>query len=449
MNPGGLLETCATATTRPRPSLTLPDRGPFSFPAPYGTTGIRITNAADMDGADALWYCGYSYWANMNAHVGQSELLIFLGVDRQRGGAGPSLWSVDKATDAVTPRGPIFPPAHALSWSTAEGWHWSATSPTILYATDETHLYRVDVAPVLAGSGPATLTTVVDVGRECPGRMGWQWHTSQDGRTHSATLKRASTYAVEGACVYVEGDATPWREYPARGAYDECQIDQSGLWLVTKDNVDNRAGEDNLIYELWRTSEPRLILDEEGAAGHSDNGFGYMVAADNWNAQPSAFRVWMLDAGAQPQGRLVYYTPSWDAQLGHLSHCNARGEAPDGQYVVGSGASRTAAPRNNEVIAFRLDGSFDVLVIAPVLTDLDAPGGGSDDYAKLPKGNVDVTGEYFLWTTNLGGPRLDALLVKVPAQLLVNGSDPTPPPSQPTWTVTAPDGSTRRFVEVS
>lgn len=448
MNPGGFLELASSTQVRSPVRFTLPDRGPFSFPAPYGTTGIRLTNGRDMGGADALNPTGYSYWRALNAHVGQPVLLAFLCADRTRGGQGPSLWTVDKATDQVTPLGPIFPPEHALSWSTGEGWYWSAQWPTILYASDLTRLYRVDVGPLVQGLGPATVWTVVDVAAFRPGKVLWQWHTAATDAVHSATLKDGTTYQPEASVVVLEGDPQPWREYPRRGAYDECQIDQAGAWLLTKDNLDGRNGEDNLIYAVGGAGEPRVILDEEGAAGHSDNGYGYMVAADNWNAQPSAFRLWMFDPAAAPQGRLVYDTPSWDAQLGHLSHCNARGEAPDGQYVLGSGASRTAAPRNNEVIAFRLDGSLEVLVVAPVLTDLDAPGGGSDDYAKLPKGNVDVTGEYFLWTTNLGGDRLDALLVKVPAQLLVNGSEPTPPPSQPTWTVTAPDGSTRRFVEV-
>src|SRR5262249_26460494 len=160
---------------------------------------------------------------------------------------------------------------------------------------------------------------------------------------------------------------------------------------LTKDNVDERAGEDNLIYRVGSFHDPRVLYDEEGAGGHSDSGFGYYVAADNWYALPSAFRLWMFDGGAEPQGQLVYHTPSWDADLGHLSHCNAVAAAPDGQYVLGSGANRVAAPRNNEIIGFRLDGSLEVLVVAPVLTDLDAPGGGTDDYAKLPKGNVDVT----------------------------------------------------------
>jgi hypothetical protein len=79
----------------------------------------------------------------------------------------------------------------------------------------------------------------------------------------------------------------------------------------------------------------------------------------------------------------------------------------------------------DEIVCFPLDsarnadGSLSVLVVAQVLTDLDAPGGGDvdgDDYEQTPKGNLDVTGRYFLWTTNLGGGRLDAVLVKIPAE---------------------------------
>jgi hypothetical protein len=57
------------------------------------------------------------------------------------------------------------------------------------------------------------------------------------------------------------------------------------------------------------------------------------------------------------------------------------------------------------------------------MTDLDAPGGrdvNNDDYTQLPKGNLDVTGQYFIWTTNMAGNRLDAFLVKVPSQLLTS-----------------------------
>ena len=77
------------------------------------------------------------------------------------------------------------------------------------------------------------------------------------------------------------------------------------------------------------------------------------------------------------------------------------------------------APTGSPVISIRLDSSLDVLVIAPVMTNLKARGGG-DKYAKAPKGNVDVTGQYFIWTDNMSSDRLDAFVVKVPAQLLTN-----------------------------
>src|SRR5439155_1090397 len=83
----------------------------------------------------------------------------------------------------------------------------------------------------------------------------------------------------------------------------------------------------------------------------------------------------------------------------------------------------------NEIVCFRLDGSLNVLVVAPVMTDLNAPGGGSDAYYKEPKGNLDVTGQYFIWTSNTGGSRLDAFVVKVPSQLLMGGTTDTTPPS--------------------
>lgn len=74
-----------------------------------------------------------------------------------------------------------------------------------------------------------------------------------------------------------------------------------------------------------------------------------------------------------------------------------------------------------EIVCVRLDGSNDQLIVAPVMTDVSTSGGiGSDGvYARQPKGNLDITGTYFIWTTNLCGNRMDAFLVKVPAQLLV------------------------------
>jgi len=167
--------------------------------------------------------------------------------------------------------------------------------------------------------------------------------------------------------------------------------------------------------------------------GHLDMGFGYAVGADNWNPLPNATILlkFPVTNSQRPIGPAVHFNKRWDiAAANHVAHGNARsGAAAETQYACGSNASRVA-DMADEIVCFPLnanrhaDGSLDVLVVAPVMTDLDALGGrdvNGDDYPQLPKGNLDVTGTYFIWTSNMGGDRLDAFLVKVPANLLIGG----------------------------
>jgi len=240
-------------------------------------------------------------------------------------------------------------------------------------------------------------------------------HSSNDDRVHSATVRTAG-YKDLGSIVYRE-DTRQFFYYSKTGDFDEAQIDKSGRWLVIKENVDGRFGVDNRIIDI-DTGVERVLLDENGAGGHSDLGYGYMVAADNWYPLPSAQRLWNL-AVHTLLGTLVHHGVSWKVEApAHISHANARPDLPvEKQYVVASSANRKNAPRANEIIGFRLDSSLDVLVIAPVMTNLKTRGGG-DKYAKYPKGNVDVTGQYFIWSDNMASDRLDAFLVKVPAHLL-------------------------------
>ena len=54
---GGFVEKAYSTATRPiwTPSQIqsfLPSRGGFTFPAPYGTEGVRLTNATDCGGTD-------------------------------------------------------------------------------------------------------------------------------------------------------------------------------------------------------------------------------------------------------------------------------------------------------------------------------------------------------------------------------------------------------------
>src|SRR5882672_3056514 len=425
--PGGFLESATTGQVRPRLSAAvlqalLPARGPFTFPPPYNSAGVRITNATDCGGADCVDAVGYSYWRNINNHVGSNQMLMFLGLNRARGGPGPSLFSYDKTTGQVANLGPLFDPAAGRSWHSTEGWYWSMTRPTKIYVDDNSRMLRYDV-------NTHQYETVFDVAPQFGAdKIVWQMHSSDDDKVHSATLRTTTTYEMLGCVVYHE-DTAAFQYFPKIGDFNECSVDKSGRWLMSLEDVDHLYDLEMRIFNL-ATGTERLVWDQDGAVGHADMGYDYVIGADQWNTFPNAILSW--DFTKDPlSGFLVHHNTDWSAPApDHISHANAKAGVPSSQqYACGSGASRVDAVWGNEIICFNMDGSFKVLVVAPVMTDLNATGGGSDDYVKQPKGNLDLTGQYFIWTSNTGGNRLDAFVVKIPSQVLMGSTADTTPPT--------------------
>jgi hypothetical protein len=445
---GGFIDSSTGNGLRPTLSAGqiaafMPSRGAFTFPSPYSTQGIRLTNSGDCGGQDCVLSVGYSYWSNINNHTGSDTMLVFLGLERRKGGGGPTLFSYNKKTGETQNLGPLFSPDNDLSWATGEGWYFSASQPTTLYLNSGPRMMRYDVM-THAMSEVYNVETLLGAGRVI-----WQMHSSNDDHVHSATVKDSSTYKELGCIAFDDRHATSPTFVAAKGDYDECQIDKSGRYLVVKENVDGKNGEDNRIIDL-NTGNETIFLDENGAAGHSDLGYGYMVAEDNFNNDPGAVRVWQLGGDlsgpnqghAAGQGTEVYKLASWDVGIGHIAHGNSKNAASNTQMACVSNASRSNLPRVNEIVCFRLDGSMQALVVAPNMSDLNAAGGGSDDYWKIPSGNIDVTGEYFIWTANMGTSRQDAFIVHIPQDKLgVSPGAPTPTtpaPTTPTPTTPAP-----------
>jgi hypothetical protein len=435
---GGFIETAGSPALRPRftpqqIAAFLPAdgaRGPFTFPAPYHTTGIRLTTATDCaGGADCLWYSGYSYWRNINNHAGSADMYVFLGTDRNRGGVGPILLRYNKVTDEVHNLGALFDETSPYGFSTGEGWYFSATRPTTLYTflVGQSRLRRYDVILKEFDSTPA-LDLRACPRWVCPSAAAFitQPHSSDDDLVHSATVQNTD-WARIGCVVYDRARRRFWYYGTPRGyVFDECQIDKSGRWLLLHESRVS-GGRRNRIIDL-RTGRITAIDDVNGALGHLDMGFGYAVGADTYSPLPNATILLKFPATTteRPIGPAVHFNKRWDiAAANHVAHGNARSGVPvESQYACGSNASRVA-DMADEIICFPLDpagnadGSLSVVVVAQVMTDLDAPGGGDvdgDDYEQMPKGNLDVTGRYFLWTTNLGGNRLDAFLVKIPVE---------------------------------
>ena len=433
--PGGFMASASDSGLRApvgagEAQAFLPQRGVFTFPAPYGTQGIRITNASDCNGGDCVDY-GYSYWSKINNHVGSDTMLIVVGLNRSRGGTGPTLFTYNKNTGETRNAGPLFDANTAFGTATAEQWYFSASRASTLYLGENgPRLLRYDVLS-------RTMETVFDVTTLLgSGKYLWQMHSSNDDRVHSATVKDSTTYRDLGCLVYRE-DTRQHVFFTPRGDYDECQIDKSGRWLVIKENVDNAYNEDNRIIDIETGSE-QVLWDQNGAAGHSDMGYGYIVGEDDkWGANPYGVRVWRFAPNMNSaDGRVVYSMPSWTGPgVGHIAHGNAQAGLPlEQQMACSSNAGDRSLARTNEIVCYRLDGSMQVLVVAPNMTDLNAAGGGSDDYSKRPKGNIDVTGEYFLWTSNMGGNRADVFIVRIPTPMLgvsASGTAPTTPVTTP------------------
>ena len=436
---GGFLEKAGAQTYRDRLTPAqiasfLPAGGAtgrFTFPAPYNTAGVRLTSAANCANAqDCVLPVGYSYWRNINNHAGSNTMLIVLGFDRNRGGAGPGLIAYDKLSDTVRNLGPLFSAASPYSYSSTEGWYFSATRPFRLYTflPGTTVLRRYNVSTRRFELKPAFDLASCPRPAICPSNAAFinQPHSSDDDRIHSATVQDAS-YRRLGCVV---SDSTRFGYFPIRAGYalDECHVDKSGRWLlILETQADGKL--DNRVIDLL-TGAAVALTDAAGALGHLDTGFGYAIGADNYNPLPNASVLlkFPLTRTTRPLGPVVHFNKRWDiVAANHIAHGNAiPGRRPEDQYACGSHASRVA-DMADEIVCFPLnasrnaDGSLDVLVIGQVMTDLDATGGNDvwgDDYSQMPKGNLDVTGQYFIWTANLGGDRLDVFLVKVPAGLL-------------------------------
>jgi len=445
-NPGGFVESDETSVSRPNLTATqiaafMPaNRGNFTFPAPYNTQAIRVTQSSDCGGQDCV-DMPYSYWRNMSNSTGSNTLYILVGLDRNRGGAGPTLFSYDKTSGTLTDVGPLFGSNSSFSWASTEGMYFSYGMATKIYILSGTQLLRYDVLA-------HTFETVVDVSSQYPNTVLHQANSSNDDDVHSATLEDSSSYAALG-CVAYKVSTKQYFYFPVQGNFDECQIDKSGRYLEIKEKLPadpcSSCDEDDVIEDL-QTGTQTILLDQGGAGGHSDLGYGTMVAVDNWNNFANAWREWDLSSplvggGTTSvvgilQGGLVYHDLDWGVfEPSHISFENAvpASVTPiSKQYACGGAINSTTAPRSNEIQCFLLDPtvlatSEQTLVVAPVMSDLNATGGNATcpsctDYGKDPKGNIDPTGQYFFWTSNAGGSRLDAFIVKIPSQLLTGSS---------------------------
>lgn len=113
------------------------------------------------------------------------------------------------------------------------------------------------------------------------------------------------------------------------------------------------------------------------------------------------------------------------------------------QFVCASNVDDGNRAKNNEILCFKPDSSLDVLIVAPIMSFLNASGGG-DKYSKYPKAVLDRSGEYILWSSNMRSNRMDIFVARVPYHLLVAEEDynPSSTPQSATSPSSAPQSMT-------
>lgn len=382
---------CTDETLRPTPwelLPQLPSKGPFRFPEPWNTIATRVTD--DAQGA-LLEPVGYSYWRNMNAHRNNDFIYVMLAFRNK----GPCLFVVSKI-DGTSKMVDFMEFSH-----TGEGLYFSAHKVDILYVNLGSTFYRYNVET-------GSMKEIFSIDKNC---YLWQCHSNFDETIHSATFRDKNTYEMLGAVVYNE-NLNQLRYFPKKGDFDECQIDKSGKFLVIKETYLGR-GECNRVVHL-ETEREIIISNDEGAIGHSDSGDGFIIGEVDVNPLPNC--VEMRDLNRLSRS-IQYHGTKWSTGVGHVSHTNVHNPS----FIVISNASRDIeVPRQNEIIQVPLDGSQTFRPLAPSCTDLDYSGGdvpgntkSDNDYRKMPKGNLDAYGEYYIWTANHRSDHLDAFIMRL------------------------------------
>jgi len=373
----GFLEHAGSVAIRPRPSRSeiagwLPSRpGPFQFPAPYHTFGVRVTSDADGQ----VHPLGMSYWPAINAHGAFPTLFVLVSLNEQL-----AVLEVDKTTGAVS-----F--VQALPFQgTGEGAYWSLSHPTILYVPSNGRLVFYDIATGQSGDAAASGAGPIS---HC--------HSSYDGQSHSFELNG-------GAAVSWQGDIIP---FPSPyGGFDECQISKSSEYLLIRElQEDKRQG--NRIIRL-RTRESWVITDAGLAVGHCDTGWDCVVGEEDQSNPGGVFRRWDFTPNG-PVDAGMMYAMDWTSMTRYASYCHARPGDPRSQVALYSSSHEQDHPRANEIVTAPLDGSLQCRVICPNLADLTAPG---DPYWLKTRAAICPEGEWAAWWGNAHG-RGDLFLARL------------------------------------
>jgi hypothetical protein len=366
----------------PEPALpALPAAGGTLVDPTFGTTILRVTDAGDCTNCSVA----YSYWPTFN----RSSTRLQISAD---GGTG-LLYRFDPTTLAISGREPLFPentPGGGTPFQ--EDAIWSGTDADVVFAHEGARLWAYDV------SGHKYIL-VRDFADLYPGQYLWQMSRSLDDDVFAFARRDNTTYAFLGYVAWRRSTDTILVDQ-STSEIDEVQVDKDGKFLVVKTGQSGHGVIEVRVADLATGSFVDLTDDgPDFAPGHSDNGHGIVIGADNWM---NRFTVRDLATPHQLASALDFGNDWTNAS--HISFL-----ADDESHAIASFyelGAHTPGLFHDEILAFATDGTQTVRRIAHHRSSIAG-------YEDMPRANISRDGCFVAFTSNWGGGKHDVFVVSL------------------------------------
>lgn len=376
----------------PSPPPTLPAAGGTFMDPEFGTMILRVTDANDGDEN----HQSYSYWPSINKN---SSLVYISSV-----GGSPTLYDFDTSSFSISNKRTMFQ-SNPIGDGTpnSEDAIWSGLQSDVMLCHTGQKIYSYNVST-------NQYTLIKDFSIAYPDIHLWQMSRSIDDNLFAFTYKENVNYANVGFITYrVTGNQT---DTVNTSSIDEVQLDKSGDYLVIKTgNSGPSVIEVEILNLLTGNSEYLTDNAPDFSPGHSDNGTGFVIGADNWN------NTYTYRDLSSPHTSYSVLDFNNDWTLGnHVSMLN-----DDESWMLMS--TFVASTLNSsgifvdEIFQFSTDGNKSVRRLAHTHSDY-LNQNPNNSYWSMPRANISRDGKYVVFTSNWGSTsRMDVFILKITPQL--------------------------------
>ena len=370
----------------PEPALpNLPKGGGTYVDPTFGTTIMRLTD--ESDGKECQ--NAYSYYPTFNKDCTR----LFVCCDGQA-----VLFQLDPQAFQRLSKERLFaqkPPNRAEPrWESAI---WSGHDRDLLFCHQGLNLWSQNVAT-------KQYELVKDFAGQLPPGHLCQMSKSLDDNTFAFSLQDPKWNVVGFLAWRRDKDQIVLRQGLPREGLDEVQVDKTGRYLVIKSMQQGKGVIQVRVADLDSGKIEELTDDgPDFAPGHSDNGQGTVIGADNWRNCLSFRKL----SSPHEHYKVLDRHNDWSQDY-HISMLADNEDWVLLSFYVGNKLPSSGVFRN-EIIQVATDGSQRVRRLAHHRTAFQS-------YWDSPRADISRDGRYVAYTSNWGGSgRRDVFILRVPA----------------------------------